>query len=44
MGIDHRGLPLAMQIIGPQGSDRRVLAIGELFKSVTAYHKRQPKP
>jgi aspartyl-tRNA(Asn)/glutamyl-tRNA(Gln) amidotransferase subunit A len=37
-------LPLGLQIIGPQGSDTKVMALAAQFQKVTNWHQRRPKP
>jgi amidase len=40
VGVDNRGMPLSMQIVGRYGSDSLLVAVGQLFQSVTSFHNR----
>ena len=42
MGFNSNGLPLSLQIAGRPWSDFDVLAVGEAFQSITAYHLQSP--
>lgn len=37
------GLPVGLQIIGPQGSDERILDVAEEYERETEWHKQKPK-
>ena len=40
-GTDERsGLPLGLQIIGPQGEDEKVLALADKLQKATDWHKK----
>lgn len=42
-GVDETsGLPLGLQIMGPQGSDAAVLALAQEFQKSTDWHTRRP--
>jgi amidase len=41
-GFDSAGLPIGLQLIGPIGSDERLLETGMAFQRVTAWHERRP--
>jgi amidase len=41
-GFDSAGLPIGLQLIGPIGSDERLLETGMSFQRVTAWHERRP--
>ena len=42
VGFGPQGLPMGMQIIGPQGADARVLAIGQQYHAATDWPARVP--
>lgn len=42
-GQDSAGLPIGCQLIGPAFSDARLLQIGVVYQSVTAFHRMRPK-
>ncbi|MGH6961485.1 MAG: amidase family protein [Dongiaceae bacterium] len=35
-GLSSRGLPIGLQIVGPQGQDERVLSIGAAVEALSA--------
>jgi aspartyl-tRNA(Asn)/glutamyl-tRNA(Gln) amidotransferase subunit A len=35
-------LPIGMQLIGPQWSEARLLAVGAAYQDVTDFHRRRP--
>ena len=41
-GFTPDGLPVGMQIAGPVGSDRRLLALGERIESLTSWNRVRP--
>ena len=41
-GFGVSGLPMGMQIIGPEGADAKVLAIGQQYHSATQWPQRRP--
>ncbi len=41
-GFDHRGLPLAIQLVGRAGTEGILLALGRAFQQETAWHLREP--
>jgi len=41
-GFDKKGLPIGMQIIGPQFSEALLMQVGHYYQSLTDYHKRKP--
>lgn len=41
-GFSKDGLPIGMQIIGPYGSDRTLLAIAKAYQQKTHFHERHP--
>ena len=45
-GVDHQGMPFGLQIVGPNGSDARVLAIANALESVLSAEPstRRPQP
>ncbi|MEY4984721.1 MAG: hypothetical protein RIR62_2987 [Pseudomonadota bacterium] len=42
VGFGPQGLPMGMQIIGPQGADARVLAIGQHYHRATDWPAQRP--
>jgi amidase len=42
--VDHVGLPFGIQVIGPNGSDARVLEIAHALEQVLAQHKDTARP
>ena len=41
-GFDGAGLPIGMQLIGPDGSEHRLMALAACFQSQSDYHRRTP--
>jgi aspartyl-tRNA(Asn)/glutamyl-tRNA(Gln) amidotransferase subunit A len=41
-GFSKAGLPTAMQIVGAPLSDRKALALGQLYQGTTDWHRRRP--
>jgi aspartyl-tRNA(Asn)/glutamyl-tRNA(Gln) amidotransferase subunit A len=41
-GFSKAGLPTAMQIVGAPLSDRKALALGQLYQETTDWHRRRP--
>lgn len=39
-GLDENGLPLGLQIMGPQGGDAEVLKIAETIQDNTDWHNK----
>ncbi len=44
VGFGPQGLPMGMQIVGPVGSDARVLGIGQAWHTATDWPARRPSP
>ena len=42
-GFSKKGLPIGMQIIGPQFSEELILRVGYAYEQVTGWHKRKPE-
>lgn len=42
-GISSSGLPIGLQVVGPQLSESLLLQIGHAFQQKTDWHKKQPK-
>jgi aspartyl-tRNA(Asn)/glutamyl-tRNA(Gln) amidotransferase subunit A len=42
VGLDHHGLPLGMQIVGPHGADRAVLGLARAYQEATRARYRPP--
>jgi len=42
-GFSQKGLPIGMQIIGPQFSEELLFKVGHFYQERTEYHKRKPK-
>lgn len=42
-GFSKEGLPIGMQIIGPQFSEKLLLRVGYAFEQATGWHKKKPK-
>jgi Asp-tRNA(Asn)/Glu-tRNA(Gln) amidotransferase A subunit family amidase len=43
-GVDHRGMPFGIQVIGPNGADAHVLNIAYALESVLAENKETARP
>jgi amidase len=43
-GVDHLGMPFGIQVIGPNGSDARVLEVAHALEQVLAQHKDTARP
>lgn len=43
-GLDEDGLPVGLQVIGPQFKEAVVLRAGHAYQQVTDWHKRRPAP
>lgn len=43
-GVDHLGLPFGIQVIGPNGSDARVLDVAHALEQVLAQNKETARP
>ena len=43
-GVDHLGLPFGIQVIGPNGSDARVLQIAHALEQVLSQNEATPRP
>lgn len=41
-GVSEDGLPIGMQIVGPRGSEARLLAVGAAYQRATDWHTRVP--
>jgi len=41
-GFDRNGLPIGMQLIGPDGGEQRLMAIAGRFQQENDYHRRTP--
>ena len=41
-GFGAEGLPMGVQLIGPRGSDARLLAIGAAYHAATEWPQRRP--
>jgi aspartyl-tRNA(Asn)/glutamyl-tRNA(Gln) amidotransferase subunit A len=42
VGLDHHGLPIGMQIVGPHGADRAVLGLARAYQDATRAQYRPP--
>jgi aspartyl-tRNA(Asn)/glutamyl-tRNA(Gln) amidotransferase subunit A len=42
VGLDHHGLPLGMQIVGPHGADRALLGVARAYQDATRSRYRPP--
>ena len=42
-GFDKKGLPIGLQIIGPQFSEALLFRVGYAYEQATDWHKRRPK-
>ena len=43
-GVDHRGLPFGIQVIGPNGGDARVLEVAQALEQVLAGNEATRRP
>ena len=43
-GFTESGLPIGLQIAGPQWQESKVLQIAQAYEQATAWHRRQPSP
>ena len=43
-GVDHKGMPFGIQVIGPNGSDARVLEVAHALEQVLAQNKETARP
>jgi Asp-tRNA(Asn)/Glu-tRNA(Gln) amidotransferase A subunit family amidase len=43
-GVDHLGMPFGIQVIGPNGSDARVLEVAHALEQVLAQNKQTARP
>jgi Asp-tRNA(Asn)/Glu-tRNA(Gln) amidotransferase A subunit family amidase len=43
-GVDHLGMPFGIQVIGPNGSDARVLEVAHALEQVLAQSKETARP
>jgi Asp-tRNA(Asn)/Glu-tRNA(Gln) amidotransferase A subunit family amidase len=43
-GVDHKGMPFGIQVIGPKGSDARVLEATYALERVLAENKETARP
>ena len=43
-GVDHLGMPFGIQVIGPNGSDARVLQVAHALEKVLAQNKETARP
>ena len=43
-GVDHLGMPFGIQVIGPNGSDARVLEVAHALEQVLARNKETARP
>ena len=42
-GLDGKGLPVAVQLVGRAGADVTVLGLAQAFQRVTAWHRLEPR-
>lgn len=42
VGLDHHGLPIGMQIVGPHGADRALLGLARAYQDATRSRYRPP--
>ncbi len=40
---DERGMPVGLQIIGPQLGEQKVFSVGHAYQTATDWHKQRPK-
>jgi aspartyl-tRNA(Asn)/glutamyl-tRNA(Gln) amidotransferase subunit A len=43
-GFNSQGLPMGMQIIGPQFGEEKILQAGAFYESITDWHTKEPDP
>ena len=43
-GVDHKGMPFGIQVIGPNGADAHVLQVAHALEQVLAEHKDTARP
>jgi Asp-tRNA(Asn)/Glu-tRNA(Gln) amidotransferase A subunit family amidase len=43
-GVDHLGMPFGIQVIGPNGSDARVLEVAHALEQVLTRDKETARP
>jgi Asp-tRNA(Asn)/Glu-tRNA(Gln) amidotransferase A subunit family amidase len=43
-GVDHEGMPFGLQVVGPMGSDARVLAVAAALEQELARHPQTRRP
>jgi Asp-tRNA(Asn)/Glu-tRNA(Gln) amidotransferase A subunit family amidase len=43
-GVDHRGMPFGIQVIGPNGADAKVLEVAHALESVLAANEATRRP
>lgn len=43
-GVDHKGLPFGIQVIGPNGADAKVLEVAHALEQVLAANKETARP
>ena len=41
-GFMAANVPVGMQLVGPQWSDARLLAVGAIYQDATDFHRRRP--
>lgn len=42
MGLSRAGLPMGLQIVGPRGHDRSILAVAAHYQAATTWHRMRP--
>lgn len=42
MGLTRTGLPMGLQIVGPRGHDRSILAVAAHYQAATTWHRMRP--
>ena len=43
-GVDHNGLPFGLQVVGPYGSDDKVLAVSHALEAVLNSQQQTARP
>jgi aspartyl-tRNA(Asn)/glutamyl-tRNA(Gln) amidotransferase subunit A len=43
VGFDKKGLPVGMQIMGPQLAESKIINVAHIFEQATEWHKERPK-